>query len=74
MLWGMYEPRSDDWYGELDWDSDQTSFEWSDVLLFPVFVILSPFILIFIEIFPVLVIGWSLLASVYATIKARIKD
>ena len=74
MLWGMYEPRSDDCYGELDWDSDQTSLKWSDVLLFPIFVILLPLILILIEIFPVLIIGWSLLSSVYSTIEARIKD
>jgi beta-glucosidase len=74
MFWHMMEPRSDDWYEESDRYPDQSHFDWSQVLLFPIYLVLAPIFFVVLALVSGLFTGGLLLASVYSEIKGGVKD
>ena len=74
MFWYMMEPRSKDYYDESDSDVVEPSFKWSDILLFPVkLVIVFVFGVIF-SMLPILGGIGMLLTAIYSSIKTKVKS
>ena len=71
MYWYMMESRSDDDYGESDSEAVKPSWQWSDVLWFPVILFLMFFVL---PLVPFLVLVVYLLSETYSSLRKAIKS
>ena len=74
MSWPMLEPRSDNDYGQYDEEPSKSSPNWSEVLLFPVYLVLVPLLFLLIIIAMILAGVWMLLEPARTDVKAWIKE
>jgi hypothetical protein len=71
VYWHMIESRSDDDYGKPEGEAAGSSWDWSDILLFPVVLFL---VFVVLPLTPFLVLMWHLLGEVYSSMRAKIKS
>jgi uncharacterized membrane protein YbhN (UPF0104 family) len=71
MYWRVMQNRSDDDYGESDSEAVEPSWQWSDLLWFPVMLFLM---LVVLPLIPFLALTLHLLSETYSWLRRAIRN